>query len=283
MQNSVRGQNTTNVAASKVKLPTFWEKDTAAWFDLVEDILVENRIVDARAKYRAVLLHIPQHLVERARGVINAAGAAIDPYEELKERLVELLTPSKLDQVNSIIWAPELGGRRPSEMMDSMLAALPPGETAGYLFKGMFLHKLPSDMKDMVAVQFDTLQAKDLAAYADTIWNARNAKKTTVAAVTATDGEVKAAAGEESALEKAVAALALQKQPRKGGRGGRYRGRGCGGRNGGQDGGRSGGQNGNQDGGQNKQRGSYLCCRHLRWGDQAWSCEEPQACQFSEN
>ena len=111
-------------------------------------------------------------------------------------------------------------------MMDSMLAALPPGENAGYLFKGMFLHKLPSDMKDMVALQFNTLQAKDLAAYADTIWNARNAKKTTVAAVTANDGEVKAVAGEESALEKAVAALALQKQPRKGGRGGRNRGRG---------------------------------------------------------
>jgi len=127
MQNIVRGQHTaTTTAASKVKLPSFWEKDTAAWFDLVEEILAENFIVNARAKYRAVLIHIPQHLVERARGVINAAAAAIDPYEELKVRLVEMLTPSRLDQVNNIIWAPELGGRRPSEMMDSMLAALPP-------------------------------------------------------------------------------------------------------------------------------------------------------------
>ena len=72
MQNSVRGQhNATAAAASKVKLPSFWEKDTAAWFDLVEEILAENNIVNARAKYRAVLIHIPQHLVERARGVIT--------------------------------------------------------------------------------------------------------------------------------------------------------------------------------------------------------------------
>lgn len=258
---------------NKVKLPPFWEKDAAAWFRSADETLEECNIGEARAKYRAVLLHIPQHLVERARGVINAADAAADPYDELKRRLVELLTPSKLDQVNSLIWGPELGGRRPSELMDGMLAALPPGETAGLLFKGLFLHRLPKDMKELVALQFTTLAAKELAQYADAIWDSRNAKKATVAAVATTE-----VTEEGSALEKAVAALALNRQPRKSNtRDGKTDKRRAGreGRNK-----QGGGQESSQGGGQ---RGKYLCSRHLRFGDKAWNCEEPQECQFSEN
>ena len=271
MQASVRGQQPATAAGSrKVKLPPFWEKDAAAWFRTAEEILEECGVTEAKAKYRAILMHVPQHLVERARGVLNAADAAADPYEELKLRLVELLTPSKLDQVNSLIWGPELGGRRPSELMDGMLAALPPGEAAGLIFKGLFLHRLPADMRELVALQFITLPAMELAAYADTIWDSRNAKKATVAAVAVPEDAV-----ESSSLDNAVAALALNKQPRRGSKPAKKRG----GR-----GGRSGGQGGGQDGGQSgSQRNKYLCGRHLMFGDQAWSCEEPQACQFSEN
>ena len=68
-----------------------------------------------------------------------AAGLA-DPYKALRDRLVELLTPNVLDQVNNIIWGPELGGRQPSERMDKMLASLPPGDPDGLLFKGHFSH-----------------------------------------------------------------------------------------------------------------------------------------------
>ena len=278
MQAGGRGQDpaatVAAAAGNKVKLPPFWEKDAAAWFGLVDKILEESNIVDARARYRAALLHIPQHLLERARGVINAAAATVDPYGELKARLIELLTPSKLDLINSILWGAELGGRRPSEMMDSMLAALPPGEAAGLIFKGLFLHRLPADMRELVALQFTVLTAKELAMYADTIWDARNAKKTTVAAIGAASA-AKPEIAEESALEKAVAALALQRQPRKGGNRNRKRQAGRGGGNGGQGGGHNNGQSGHG--------GKYVCYKHLKFGDQAWSCGEPLACQFSEN
>jgi len=136
-QSSVSLRQTDNGSSlNKVKLPPFWEKDTAAWFRLVEEILEAHHVTDLRARYRLTLLSVPQHILERARGVLNAADTAADPYSELKSRLIELLTPSELDQVNSIIWGAELGGRRPSEMMDGMLAALPQGEPAGLLFKG---------------------------------------------------------------------------------------------------------------------------------------------------
>ena len=272
---------TTTAGGEKVKLPAFWDKDAGAWFTLAEEILTANNIVDQRAKYRAVLLVIPHHILERTRGVLNAASAAADPYKELKDRLVELLTPSKLDQINSIIWGAELGGRRPSEMMDGMLASLPPGEQAGLLFKGHFLHRLPTDIKNLVAVQFANMQAKELAVYADSIWDARNAKKATVAAVQTPTGDAEG----ESTLDKAVAALSLQKQPKRGGRG--WRGNRGGNRGGNSNGGQNngGGSQGSGGGGQGSgnRGGKYLCSKHLRFGDQTWACEEPQSCQWTGN
>ena len=46
------------------------------------------------------------------------------------------------------------------------MAALPPDEPAGHLFKTCFLHHLPGDLKDLVAVQFHQLAAVELAKYA---------------------------------------------------------------------------------------------------------------------
>ena len=78
----------------KVKLPPFWEKDAATWFELAEGVLEDNRVRDPRVMYRTVLLHIPHHVLERARGVLSLLA---DPFKEMKDRLVELLTPSELN------------------------------------------------------------------------------------------------------------------------------------------------------------------------------------------
>ena len=52
----------------KVNLPPFWEKDAAAWFKLAEAVMEDNFMRDPRVMYRTVLLHIPHHVLERARG-----------------------------------------------------------------------------------------------------------------------------------------------------------------------------------------------------------------------
>ena len=67
-------------------------------------------------------------MLERARGVLSLADMASYPFNELKDRLVGLLTLNKLDQCTSILWGGgvELGSRRPIELMEVMLASLPP-------------------------------------------------------------------------------------------------------------------------------------------------------------
>ena len=56
---------------------------------------------DTQMMYRTVLLHIPHHMLERDRGILSLADTMVDPFGELRDRLVELLTPSLLDQCNS--------------------------------------------------------------------------------------------------------------------------------------------------------------------------------------
>ena len=80
----------------KVKLPGFWEKDAATWFKLAEAVMKDNHVVDPQVMYRTVLLHIPHHVLERARGIQSLADTSVDPFMGLKNRLVELLTPKKM-------------------------------------------------------------------------------------------------------------------------------------------------------------------------------------------
>jgi len=58
-----------------------------------------------------------------------------NPYAALKDRLLEIFMPAKLDLMNKFIWGPELGGQRPSQLMDNMLSLLAPGKKDGLLFK----------------------------------------------------------------------------------------------------------------------------------------------------
>ena len=76
-----------------MELPAFWEKDAAAWFRLAEAVMGDNHVVEQRVMYRTVILHIPHHVLERARGILSLADTAENPFTELKDRLVELLTP----------------------------------------------------------------------------------------------------------------------------------------------------------------------------------------------
>ena len=81
--------------------------------------------------------------------------------------------------------------------MEVMLASLHLGQQPSKILKAMFLHGLPGDLKDLVAVQFQQLEAMELAKYTELIWDVRNAKK---AVVRAAPTEEDSAPKEESAL-----------------------------------------------------------------------------------
>ena len=83
----------------KVKLPAFWDKDPAAWFQLADAVFNRLYVQGSWLRYEHVLMSLPPEVLERVRELLHAAAGLADPYKALRDCLVELLTPNVLDQV----------------------------------------------------------------------------------------------------------------------------------------------------------------------------------------
>ena len=213
-----------------------------------------EHVNDSKHRFDIVLKFLTEDIIEHIRDVLREATRLADPYNTLKAELVRVFSPNVLEQLNGIVFAPELGGQPPSQLMTKMLACLPAGEPAGLLFKHHFVLRLPSDIRDMVAKKMEKMDAKKLAEYADTRWHVRKSRpppSTTVAAIDKQDVEE---------LAEAIAALPTsggkqnhRKKPSKQGRGGKPAVK------------------------------AWLCYNHNRYGKEAWSCSDDKKCSYQGN
>ena len=131
---------------------------------------------------------------------------------------MNLFTPKPLDLCQKIINGGDLGDRRPSQLMEDMLALLPPGEPEGML---------PVNIRDHVVTTGCTLTSREMAYVADNLWFARNGRQSN-----SKHHPVVAAVPEDTEeLEEAVAALNVQpKHPqpkKKAAKGGKSQGKLC--------------------------------------------------------
>jgi hypothetical protein len=60
------------------------------------------------------------------------------PYTTLKERLLETHTLSNFEKLELLFKAGQLGARKPSQLLNSMLEYCPQGEERGVFFHFMF-------------------------------------------------------------------------------------------------------------------------------------------------
>ena len=120
----------------------------------------------------------------------------------------------------------------------------------------------------MVAVQFHQLEVRELSKFSDDIWDARHSKMTVVAAVQPATLEEETPLSEETALERAVAALTIYNKKKW--HGGKSRGGGC----------PRCGQGGSKGGGQGQKT---LCDKHKKFGEHAHYCSSPKTCSWLGN
>ena len=124
--------------------------------------------------YDHVMAVLPQTLLPAIRDLLPGIVEDNNPYEVLKGRLIQSYGPTLWQLCNKLIDHPGLGDSRPSQLMNEMQALLPPGEPAGLLFQAMYLRRLPVSMREQLgARKFES--ARELAATADLLWDARNA------------------------------------------------------------------------------------------------------------
>jgi hypothetical protein len=241
------------VSAVAVKLPEFWTSDPVMWFRQAEACFRRSNITTSSTMYDHVLMKLPEAVVISVRSLINEIQpGANDAYERLKERLTDSYAKTRWQQAFALIKHPDLGDRRPSALMDEMLALLPTGARSDdTIFLALFLLRLPTSMRDHLAAA-DHKNAADMARHDDTIWDSR-AGETAVAAVAA---PVDAVAARSPARDSRRRSLD-RRQP-----GGQRQQR-------------------RQTPGPDRRRDQSLCYYHGRFGKKAHKCEAP--CSWTEN
>jgi hypothetical protein len=125
----------------------------------------------------------------------------VAPYSILKDRLLMSHQLSPVQKAMKFMALPELGNRRPSQMLADLLQVCPPGEHATAFFHASFLQRLPAEIQVHLA-QADTVDLKELAQRADQLLlTHRRPLSTVVAAVGAeADPYEEAAAGMTAAV-----------------------------------------------------------------------------------
>ena len=75
-------------------------------------------------------------------------------------------------RAEQLVNLPSLGDRRPSQLMNTMLALLPGGYTPGFIFNFLFQQRMPADVRGLLAAQ-RIKDPRELAARADEYWVVR--------------------------------------------------------------------------------------------------------------
>ena len=204
-------------------------------------------MVDSRLRFDLVLPMLPEEAIEQIGGSLHGVDNLDCQYVALKEQLLQLYMPKPMDQIFKLIYGAELGDRRLSQLMESMLALLPPGEDDRLLFRTLYLARLPNKSRDHVALEL--LSSREMAFLADNLRFARNQCQCGARSQAACSGSRLPGgrvAGEDSGHpQRATEARAA--------------------------------------GGKVGKQGWKLPDRHEKFWDQAWKCFDPGHCTWWEN
>jgi hypothetical protein len=212
-------------------------------------------------KFYHILGSLPETAV-RGLGDLMRGPPPEDAYIQLKARLLAAHTLTEFQRMEKLHAAQALGGQKPSDMLHDLVQFCPDGEAQTRIFRYLFLQRLPTEIRIVLAEDRNfTLAA--LAARADQLW-AHSTRQTHDAAVNAVLEEE----GHET-----IAAVSSSHHSRGGGRGGQscpFHGRGGGGAP------PAAPADSNPNAPSKLARQSSGLCRfHWQFGDKAYSCRSP--------
>ena len=159
-----------------IKLPDLWTEDHDLWFLHAEAAFRNTRITQSKTKFDHIVQKLNQKIMVSVCGLfMGSAASSATPFVDLKAKLVSSYNLSCWQIVSRLIHHLGLGDRRPTALMDTMLALLPEEETPGYsLFLGLFLERLSIKMMDhLVSREFKN--PSEMALFANSLWDAKKA------------------------------------------------------------------------------------------------------------
>lgn len=209
---------TAAVANVSVKLPPFWPSDPEVWFAQVEAHFTTRRITTQKTRFEYVIASLSPEVATEVRDLILKPPEGT-PYTVLKEQLIKRTAASEQRRLQQLFNAEELGDRKPSQLLRRMQQLL--GDRAGVtdstFLRELFLQRLPSNVRMVLASTSATTSLEELAELADKI---TEVAAPTIAATTASPpspqflAEIQQLRTEVRQLQNSVRTLSRQSRGR---------------------------------------------------------------------
>jgi hypothetical protein len=246
-----------------VKLPEFWPHAPGLWFARAECRFEMMGVASQRQKFCIVTDALPYESMRLVADLV-AAPPALEPYAVLKDRLMMAHALSPVQKAEKLFAMPQLGARRPSDLLAAMFEFCPDGEEGSALFKALFLTRLPAEVRVHLEME-ESMSLKQLAARADQLWLTLAAKQQAVVAAQVEKAE---AVGEQEAAVAAVRPRFFKKKRPTAAA---------------SDGAASAAGGGQAAQPNKKLVAMQLCWRHAKYGSKAYGCVDTASCQWPEN
>lgn len=157
------------IAATSVKLPSFWMVCPQAWFISVESQFNTKNISIDTTKYEYVISALSQEAVIKVLDILQNPPAT-RKYETLKKTLIERYSDSEESRLEQLLSTAELGDRKPSEFYRSLELLAGTSTTVGSeLLSKLWMRKLPPHI-NVALVAAENRDTQHLVNLADKIF-----------------------------------------------------------------------------------------------------------------
>ena len=158
------------VSAVQLKLPPFWPADPQIWFAQVEAQFTTRGIITQKTKFNYVVASLAPEFATELRDLILQPPET-NSYDRLKKQLIKRTAASEQRRLRQLFNAEELGDRKPTQLLRRMQQLLgdKATNTDAAFMRELFLQRLPSNVRMVLASTPDTGNMEDLVQLADKV------------------------------------------------------------------------------------------------------------------